>query len=275
MRTTLRQLNRRAGTAIFNAGVGTKWHVYRHLWEHESLRPHIPRTARYRGVGTVLRLLSRYSGVYLKPIWGGWGIGVFRIRRVGRNRFLISRTIGRRGVNVNRTVGLQGLRAELARLVRSPYLVQQEIRLARIGDRIVDIRVLAQRRGDGNWGVTGAVARAGRRRSVISNLHGGGRPIAFDQATPRMFPGNPEIGTAAEATIHRLTHEIVAVIEKKYGRFGEIGLDFGIDRSGHVWFIEVNSRPGKNSFRITSRDDAWRGATANPVDYARQLTRFQ
>ena len=275
MKATLRRLRLRAGSMIFNAGVGTKWHVYRHLWEQESLRPHLPRTARYRGIGTVLRFLARYPGVYMKPVWGGWGIGVFRIRRVGRNRFTISRTLGRRGVNVSRTVGLQGLRAELARLVRKPYLVQQEIRLARIGDRIVDIRVLAQRRSDGSWGITGAVARAGRRRSVISNLHGGGRPIALAQAAPKIFPNNPEIGAAAEATIHRLTHEIIAVIERKYGRFGEIGLDFGIDQTGHVWFIEVNSRPGKNSFRITSRDNAWRAATANPVEYANQLSRFQ
>lgn len=274
MRRTLRRFRMYHGAAIFNAGVGTKWHVYQHLAQHPDIQPHLPRTTRYNGIATVLRYLREFPGVYMKPIWGGWGIGVFRIRKVGARHFRISRTLGRRGVNVERVVGLAGLRQQLRRLVYTTYLVQQELLLCRIDDRIVDIRVLAQRRGDGEWGITGIAARAGRRRSVISNLHGGGHPLPFRDALEKMFPGQPDRIEEIAATVRSLALRIVRAVEEKYGRFGEIGLDFGVDQDGRVWFIEVNSRPGKNSFRILSPKEAWRDATRFPIEYGLWLTEF-
>lgn len=270
---TLRQLRRR-GAVPFNPGVGTKWHVYRLLAADPELRPHVPDTERYRGIETVLRFARRYPGVYMKPLWGGWGIGIMRIRRVGQGRFQISRTVGRKGRNWSRLVGPAGLQAAVRRLVDGPYLVQQEIPLARLDGRLCDIRVLAQRRADGGWGVTGAVVRVGKPRSVISNLHGGGRAVELRRALAQIFAGRPERVEATVAQIERLALKVVARVEARYGRFGEIGLDFGVDVTGHLWFIEVNSRPGRNSFRLTSPDDLWPATSANPVAYAKRLADF-
>lgn len=271
---TLKRLHQRGGAAIFNAGVGTKWQVYRILWNDPALRPYIPATARYRGLKSVTKFLALYPGVYMKPMWGGWGIGIIRIRRVGRGRYSLTRTLGRRGVNVYRVVDIRGLRAKLARLVHGGYLVQQELLLARIQGCIVDIRILAQRTSSGEWGITGAAARVGRPRSVISNLHGGGKALTLTTALARMFPNDPEKASQAEAKLRELTPQIVRQIERNYGRFGEIGLDFGIDRDGKVWFIEVNSRPGRNSFRTTSPEDIWTAASTHPVEYAQKLADF-
>lgn len=269
---TVRSL-RRAGVRPFNPGVGTKWQVYRLLWPDSQLRPHIPRTERYQSVRTVLRLLDRFPGVYMKPLWGGWGIGIMRIRRLPRSRYRVSRTIGRSGRNWSRVVSASGLRTVVHRLVDGPYLVQQEIPLAQLAGRLSDVRVLAQRRADGAWGITGAVVRVGKPRSVISNLHGGGRALEIHQALSRMFPSEPKVEQIIER-IHTLALAIVEKVESRFGRFGEIGLDFGVDQTGHVWFIEVNSRPGRHSFRITSPDDVWLASSANPVEYAKRLADF-
>ncbi|WP_374701241.1 YheC/YheD family protein [Thalassobacillus sp. C254] len=34
-------------------------------------------------------------------------------------------------------------------------------------------------------------------------------------------------------------------IEESYGRFGEMGIDIGIDQGGNLWIIECNAKPGK------------------------------
>lgn len=273
LQRTLRRL-RQKGAVPFNPGVGTKWQVYRLLLEDPELRQHVPATERYAGVNTVLRFVSRYPGVYMKPLWGGWGIGIMRIRRLSPGRYRVSRTIGRRGRNWSKIVGRAGLRATVRRLVDGPYLVQQEIPLVKLNDRLCDIRVLAQRRADGAWGITGAVVRAGKPNSVISNLHGGGRAIELDKALAMIFSDRPELAQSVAKDLEVLAIKVVERVESRFGRFGEIGLDFGVDRNGHLWFIEVNSRPGRNSFRITSPDDIWLATSANPVEYAKRLAKF-
>lgn len=273
LRRTLRRLVRR-GSIPFNPGVGTKWQVYRLLLEDPELRRHVPATERYTGIQGVLRFARRYPGVYMKPLWGGWGIGIMRIRRLGPNRYRVSRTIGRRGRNWSRVVSRAGLAATVRRLVDGPYLVQQEIPLTKMDGRLCDIRALAQRRADGTWGLTGAVVRIGKPRSIISNLHGGGRAMELNQALQRLFPGRPELAARVEEDLNRLAIKVVRKVESRFGTFGEIGLDFGVDATGHLWFIEVNSRPGRHSFRITSPDDIWLATSANPVEYARRLAKF-
>ncbi|MDM5191077.1 YheC/YheD family protein [Bacillus sp. DX4.1] len=61
-------------------------------------------------------------------------------------------------------------------------------------------------------------------------------------------------------------------IESVYGRFGEIGIDIGIDTKGHLWFIECNAKPGKNSLWVQDEETIDR-AFLNPLEYAKFITR--
>lgn len=273
MRRTMHGLWRR-GSRPFNPGVGTKWQVYRLLLADESLRAHVPHTEQYRSPRTVLRMLQRYKRVYMKPLWGGWGIGIMRLQRISRGRYRLTRTIGRRGRTWSRVTGPAQMRAIVRRLVDGPYLIQQEIPLARINNRVTDVRVLAQRRGDGEWDVTGAVMRVGKPRSVISNLHGGGKAYKLRDALNIIFADKPEMVNKTMQRLQSLSIAIARRVESRYGRFGEIGLDFGVDRTGHIWFIEVNSRPGRHSFRTTSPDDVWLASSEFPIAYATHLAQF-
>lgn len=98
--------------------------------------------------------------------------------------------------------------------------------------------------------------------------------MELNQALQRLFPGRPELAARVEEDLNRLAIKVVRKVESRFGTFGEIGLDFGVDATGHLWFIEVNSRPGRHSFRITSPDDIWLATSANPVEYARRLAKF-
>jgi glutathione synthase/RimK-type ligase-like ATP-grasp enzyme len=269
---TVNRLHRR-GAKIFNYGVGHKWQAYKLLRSHPQIRPHLPQTGLYRSAGQVKRYLARFKGVYLKPVRGSWGKGIIRIRMI-KGLYQVKRTVGRRGKNTLRMVNGPGLIVLLAQYIRAPYIVQQEIPLNRINGRIMDIRALAQRRKDGQWAVTGAVARLGRPKSVVSNLHGGGKAYLLPEALEKMFPHSQEKINEIIENIHHLTPLILTQLEDYFGPSGEVGLDFGIDKKGKVWFIEANPIPGRRSFYLLSPNEIYRKAMTHPVEYASMLAGF-
>ncbi|MDQ0157915.1 YheC/YheD family protein [Robertmurraya andreesenii] len=60
-------------------------------------------------------------------------------------------------------------------------------------------------------------------------------------------------------------------LEKVYGTFGEIGIDFGIDQAGEIWFIEPNSKSAKVSLMKAYDQETFHQAFVNPLLYAKYL----
>ena len=57
-------------------------------------------------------------------------------------------------------------------------------------------------------------------------------------------------------------------LERSYGRLCELALDLAVDRSGDVWLIEINPKPGRNIFLQIQDYDAYRTAVTRPLEYA-------
>lgn len=68
-----------------------------------------------------------------------------------------------------------------------------------------------------------------------------------------------------------LSLTITRALEERYGRLGELGIDYGIDRSGNIWLLEVNSRPGRASFFQTRQPKCAFRSVNRPLEYARYL----
>ena len=60
-------------------------------------------------------------------------------------------------------------------------------------------------------------------------------------------------------------------LEESYGSFGEIGIDFGIDSSDHIWFIEPNARSAKVSLMKAFDETTYHQSFLNPLEYAKYL----
>jgi len=58
--------------------------------------------------------------------------------------------------------------------------------------------------------------------------------------------------------------------ESSFGRFAELGLDFGVEPDGRLWLLEMNSRPGREAFAGFAGGTA-RTAVERPLLYARLL----
>ncbi len=263
----LRQVRR---TRFLGYGLKGKWSVQRLLTADEEIASHLPDTEICGGPQTILRWLSRKREFCLKPQGGSQGKGVLRVARPMENRFEVH---GRDGQN--RMIDLSFTRCNsllkwLKRFIGGrKYIIQTYLSLTTHQGHAFDLRSLMQKNGKGEWTLTGMGVRRGKPGSITSNLHGGGNAEAVRPFLEHEF--DPASTARIQETILRLSYSIPAVLEAAHGRLLELGIDFGIDKQGKVWILEVNSKPGRSIFSQLNDAAAKKTSVMNPIDYARYL----
>ncbi|USG67178.1 YheC/YheD family protein [Brevibacillus ruminantium] len=256
-----------------NSPFGKKWRVTEMLAKEERVKHWIPKTVVY-AAGKVKAMLKHHKIVYVKPGNGTGGRSIVKIMAQG-DHFLI-RGRNRRLSQVETKLGsVESVEKWIRRWVREQrigdgnFLVQQGLDLELVPDRVADVRLLIQKKGDGEWDVTGSGVRLGPAGSSISNLHGGGKPISFSAFMNKCF--GEERALEIHQECQHLAHEVAVVLEQKFGRMMEFGLDVGVDVLGAVWLIEVNPKPGREIFSQMGDSQTYAEAIARPVSFALHL----
>ncbi|MDF2661714.1 MAG: endospore coat-associated protein, partial [Paenibacillus sp.] len=94
------------------------------------------------------------------------------------------------------------------------------------------------------WEVTGCAGRIGPRKSITSNLHGGGQAISMTELLGRRMHSEEKI-ESIRSSVYELGEEIAKSVEGHFGRLCELGIDIAIDPSGHPWVLELNPKPAR------------------------------
>lgn len=270
------RLSAQPGVELLGRGVGGKLEVYRRLCDVPELKELLPPSVPYAGPASLVRALKAHGDVVLKPQGGMQGRRVFRIRRLAaapneahrfeaRGRAGASRLLVRRFARAADL--LDWVDKELAR--GKPFLIQPYLPLTTTQGEPFDIRALVQKDGSGQWSFTGAAARIGPAGGVASNLHGGGRASPASELLSATFGD-----VRAKGILERIRRAAMAVppaIEAGFGPQLELGIDFGVDRTGRVWVLEVNSKPGRTSFMRLNDMNARIAAVMSPIRYARYV----
>ncbi|MCF2943879.1 YheC/YheD family endospore coat-associated protein [Paenibacillus tarimensis] len=250
---TLQQLKLLGSPALNGSPLPGKREVYRKLAGSQELRSLIPPTYLLSpGSERLLNgMLARFpDGVFMKPTNGMQGKGTIAIQHLPLNGggYLIK---GRSSQNKPYTLMLKD-RNRLLTWVgehssRRPYLLQPLLSLLTAAGDPYDVRVLVQKDGNGHWRISGTAVRKGAPGTMTANLHGGGSAHPLSPFLTMQF-GNQQ---AVELKEHMTTSALLTarILEQSYGRFAELGLDFGIEPDGRLWFIEANSKPGRTFFR--------------------------
>jgi len=214
----------------------SKWSKHLALLRDARLRRHLPAT-RLLGEASFRRMTAEWGAVILKPTSASGGAGVMLAAAAGRGAFRF-----RIGRSVRRIAGRARLRAFLKHKAARPYLVQRRIRLAEIGGRPIDFRVMVQRPRGGGWRMTGIVAKVAGRGYIVTNVaRSGGRILTAGEALRRAaVPGG---AAAVRKRIARVSLRAAAALARKYPYIRTIGFDIGVDRRGRVWIIEANFAP--------------------------------
>ncbi len=256
-----------------NSPFSKKWRVTQLLANDERVKRWIPETYVY-SPEKLKAMLKRHPMLYVKPGNGTGGRSILKVAARGKQyelkgrdkRYVYKNATFQRAEDVGRWVRKW---VTEQRISDGNFLVQQGLDLELVSNRIADIRLLIQKDAVGEWSVTGCGVRVGEKGSSTSNLHGGGRAIPFHVFVSKRF--GEEGAQQILRECHHMAHQVAAVLEEKFGRMMEFGLDIGVDVDGRSWLIEVNPKPGREIFRQMKAMDLYAEAIRRPVLFAVHL----
>ncbi|WP_256759806.1 YheC/YheD family protein [Cohnella sp. WQ 127256] len=214
--------------------LASKWLKTNALLTNPYIARHIPSSRLF--TPTNLRvMISRFGMVVVKPVCGAGGIGVIKVEKIGRAYKLTHKS------NTRTFSSFDGLiRALNATRRKRAYLIQRGIHLARIGGRPIDYRVKYVK-GNGMWTYRSMVGRLAKPGLFVTNLCRGGTQMTAAQGIRRSL--SSKLVSAKKREMRQLTNAATTLLESRYPGVGHLGYDYGIDRNGHVWILEVNTRP--------------------------------
>lgn len=258
----------REGVALFFERFLNKWQAHQVLRQNPAVAPHLPETHLLKEGEQLLDLLERYPTAYIKPINGSLGKGIVRVEPAARRRLKLRYVSPRTG--------------RLRELLATPddvddwlddddregqYIAQQGLALDLSGARPVDLRLLLQKDRSGCWGVTGMGARRAAVGRFTANLHTGGEGLPLDTVVTAVGLEPTKVAEMAG----ELGLQIAGGLESFCGPLGELGIDFGLDRTGSLWLIEENARPGRALFSQIGPPDLAEATYRRPLQYVRFL----
>ncbi|MFC5405600.1 YheC/YheD family protein [Cohnella soli] len=214
--------------------LASKWLKTNALLSNPYIARHIP-ASRLLNAANLRSMLAAYGMVVVKPVRGGGGIGVIKIEKSG-SAYRLSHKSSRR-MYAGFDALMRGLNATRK---KKPYLIQRGIRLATIGGRPIDYRVKYVKE-NGMWTYRSMLGRLARPGLFVTNLCRGGTQMPAAQGIRRSL--SPKLVGVKKKEMRNLTRASTTLLESRYPGIGKLGYDYGIDRNGHIWILEVNTRP--------------------------------
>ncbi|TDF98926.1 YheC/YheD family protein [Paenibacillus piri] len=246
-----------------------KGDLYELLDQDENVRQYLPPTKNVQTMAQIRGMIREHGIVYVKARRGRKGTQVMRIEKLRHNGYLYSYSI--LGYLVRKRVNtMENLQKAIKSFFGSrPMIVQRAIDLVRASNnRLCDFRAELQRNKQGEIDIVGVCIRVGQQGSPITTHSSAYR---YNRYIKKVFPHytNEQIEELKE-NINRFLIDIYIGVEEVYGRFGEIGIDFGVDRKGKIWLIECNAQSAKVSI-VKAYGEKARIAFLNPLEYAKAI----
>ncbi len=118
-------------------------------------------------------------------------------------------------------------------------------------------------------------ARVAQPGDFTSNLSSGGEALLVDTVLKELYASEDK-RIRCRRLIRKVSSLVTEVIEEQSGKmFGELGIDVGLDDKGHVWIIEVNSKPWKSPTTEKGRQEIVDLAFSRPMEYAFRLANMK
>lgn len=251
-----------------------KWDLHYRLSKHEEMKKYLPDTVLYRNdINDLESMMDKYKTLYIKACIGSNGRSVMRVRNTGSSEYEYDHF---RGKLIRKTVeSLQEVLEAAKNFMGSrDFIIQQGIDAFTYKDNKVDIRVLVQRNGTGQWQITSMPVRIAANNSPVTSTKSGSTVYKFDDAFKNVLGFTAEQVQTLKKDVFKLIQTAVDTIEEEYGPFAELGIDVAIDKDLNVWFLEANSKPAKDTIiKSGSQQDVER-AFLPPFQYARYITGF-
>ncbi|OBZ07695.1 YheC/YheD family protein [Bacillus sp. FJAT-26390] len=246
-------------------GLGNKCKIQSHLIGSSVLQPYLLPTEKVNSAQQFIQFLRKHKSIMLKPIngWGGRGI----IRVTLENEHFVVQRDGKAKLSLPSSRLDSYIRGVLK---SGRHLMQKWIDIRNKNGKVFDIRALMQKKDDGDWVMTGMAVREGMKNKITSNIKSGGDAFKVEDYLEK--EQGSENGAALTKSIVEVAEYIPEFVEKSYkSRLSELGIDLAVDRSGNLWLIEINIKPGKMIIKRLYGKKAWEQCLHIPFHYARNL----
>ncbi|MBU7006670.1 YheC/YheD family protein [Phosphitispora fastidiosa] len=255
----------------FNPKFLNKWETHLVLSQNSFLKEHLPETGKFESPESLRSFINIYKTVYLKPVHGSLGKGIMKISLLPEGYGYQYR---------NRKKNIKGIWTDIHRMDieitdfinKKPYVMQQGLDLISYNGRVFDIRVLMQKNAAGSWVNSAMVARVASEGNIFPNVAAGGEAKNVEKLW-RDLTTQGWIGSEAYLSTLSISLTAAETLENTLGTFAEIGLDIGIDKTGNIWIIEINSKP---SYKVFPKDQLYlkQNAIKLPMDFAAHVAGF-
>lgn len=234
------------GIPYFNDRFLSKRDIFSLLVEQDSLAGHLPRTLTVMDPEEIGTLMDTFSILFLKPIHGSEGRGILKISKRADGQFQLeaSKALDPPLPLLNK----EGVLHFIEQYVPGEqYILQQGIDLITHSEGNVDFRILCNRNEYGIWCITSSTARVGIKEHIVTNVSKGAQIRPIKEILETRF--SKQMAQYIRTILYDLAIETSRCIHQKAdGLFGEFGIDFGVDCDGHVWLLEVNTKPSKHTW---------------------------
>ncbi|WP_400246321.1 YheC/YheD family protein [Niallia sp. JL1B1071] len=227
---------------IFNSRFFSKDETYQLLIKNPTMNEHLPLTKQLTYQNFISML--KFPLLYVKPVHGSQGRNIIHIEKLD-NRFIATISSGKRKGKTQLFSDEEKLWKWLEGYAkRRSYICQQGIDFLKSQERSLDFRILCHKNYQGNWTITSIVARIAQKKAIVANLAQGAE-MKPAKAVLHELLTTEKTGQKLEE-LKALALEIAGILsENTDGYLGELGIDIGMDKQGHLWVIEVNSKPSK------------------------------
>jgi hypothetical protein len=238
---TLDRLRKIPNLHLFNPHFFNKWEIIRIL-KNTPFNDILPETYECKDRSTFTEMLKKYRDVYLKPIDGKAGDGIYRLMAKEDGYFLYSAKDGKK--ITQKFEELDQVWEQIERLcMNREYLIQASVPLLTYRNSPFDVRILIQKNSQGEWDLSGIGIRVAGSHGITTHVPQGGKIISPEQAFEMYFSKAEQ-----KALFNRIRRTAIGVaksLEEHYGNLGEMSMDLGITRLKQIWFFEANAKPMK------------------------------
>ncbi len=216
--------------------VRSKMEKTRVLLTDAKLARYVPKTE-FCNAANLKAMLKEYYQVYVKPDSGRGGNRVI---------FIVLQEGGGCKIHYETTVAKVDTIAAAAKFIDKVaagdwFIIQQGIKLLRIGKVPFDLRVNVQKPYK-NWEVTAIIAKMMAPGKVVTNYCQGSTLVEFNEALLRAGLSRTKTNKVKEL-LTDLGEQTATILNEKYRGLRELGLDIALDCNAEPWILEVNTKP--------------------------------
>ncbi|MBC5635701.1 YheC/YheD family protein [Ornithinibacillus sp. BX22] len=265
------------GNKLFNYNTFDKWNMYERLQQFPEALDLLPRTVLYQDSENLVDFLNEWGNIYIKPINGKKGLGIFNVLKED-NKYCVKTREKEANVQwdfLNEDELLTFMRSKLE-TKGITYIMQNTIDI-HINQKVLDFRVGMDKDKHGNWQNIMLVSRISGENSIVSNRAiSGGEIQRVSDVLKNIYGYEEEKVKFYERELVRNAKLVSEFLERTGLLIGKLAFDFAIDTNGRIWIIEINSRYPDDSLANKLGDkDVYFDIHHSNIMYTKFLTGFE